>query len=183
MHWFREGIRRGVGLSLQIPPLTTFNVIWSPLPPIQCHQDSLNWGGGEGRHFIRVKWLKWNSPSLAVRSSATAPVQQLWCYSLSRKRSWKGTPRRQRRGWHIEREVPAPRVRWSISLQRTPNPHSLIDPNSTVLIGWLHAFWLVVVELLWFVNEDANEDTAAQLLTGWGRSQRIGQNTIPGSPL
>lgn len=61
----------------------------------------------------------------------------------------------------------------SVSMQiRNPNSHSLIGPNSTVLIGWLCTFWLVVMELLSLVSTDARDDIAAQFwLDGAGPRQ------------
>lgn len=37
------------------------------------------------------------------------------------------------------------------------NLHSLIDPNTTVLIGWNHVLLLLIIELHWLVSKDANE--------------------------
>lgn len=52
-------------------------------------------------------------------------------------------------------KVPILAPDWSIFMQiSNPNSHSLIDPNSTVLVGWLSMFWLVSI--------NANEDIAAQ---------------------
>ena len=39
--------------------------------------------------------------------------------------------------------------------------HNLTDPNSTILIGECHASRLAIMELLWLVSINANEDMAA----------------------
>lgn len=76
-------------------------------------------------------------------------------------------------------------------IQRSPCPWSLIILSSSkwrlqifiVCLVQKMQPWLVGVELLWLVNEDANGDLAAQLWLNRESLSPTGWNRIPGIPL
>ena len=73
----------------------------------------------------------------------------------------KVAPPRQRGGCFYKGPTLVPD--WSIFMQmRIPNHTACM-----VLISWLPALWLVVMEPLWFVSTDANEHIAAQFQLDW----------------
>lgn len=95
--------------------------------------------------------------SAPLWSSKRASVVQLQLgrYSLQ----WKGKVHSliQRGADYYTKKSPSLVLDWSILMQmRTPNPHSLIGPKSTVLISQNGT------ALVSLVNGDANEDIAPQ---------------------